>query len=74
MDTVTHRFEITGMHCPSCSRLVKMSLEDLEGVVSAEVDLETGLAVVTSDPAKVSDDEVVGEIVNVGYSAVLLAE
>lgn len=73
-DTITHRYETTGMHCPSCSMLVKMSLTDLDGVSSADVDHRQGLTVVTFDPDKTDDDAIVAEIIKAGYGAHLLED
>lgn len=73
-ETVTHRFDTTGMHCPSCSMLIKMSLDDLEGVVSADVDHRTGITEVVFDAGLLSDDDIVSEIVKAGYGATPVAE
>jgi len=44
-DTVLH---ITGMSCQNCVRHVTEALERVDGVVSAEVSLETASATVTA--------------------------
>ncbi len=43
--------KIEGMTCDHCSAAVKRALEQVEGVVSAEVDLESGRATVQGSPA-----------------------
>lgn len=73
-ESVTKRFETTGMHCPSCSMLIKMSITDLDGVLSADVDHRTGITEVTYDPALLSDDDIVGEIIKAGYGATPIAD
>ncbi len=72
-EKITRRFETTGMHCPSCSMLIKMSLTDLDGMESADVDHRSGITTVRFDPEKLSDDDIVGEIVKAGYGAKPLA-
>jgi Cu+-exporting ATPase len=73
-ENVTSRFETTGMHCPSCSMLIKMSLADLDGVVAAEVDHRTGMTEVIYDPTKLDDDQIVAEVIKAGYGAKPVSE
>lgn len=69
--TATARLNATGLHCQSCSMLVKMELEDLPGVESAEADFATGVTVVSYDPDLVTVDEMIAAIVAAGYGAEL---
>ncbi|MFA5844277.1 MAG: heavy-metal-associated domain-containing protein [Coriobacteriia bacterium] len=57
----------TGMHCPSCSMLIQMSLEDLDGVSEARADFRTGVTEVVYDPDVVTVDRIVTEIRSAGY-------
>ncbi len=50
---------IMGMGCPNCVTRVRNSLLHLNGVVSADVDLERGLAFVDYVPAKTSTQALV---------------
>ncbi|KAF0207246.1 MAG: cation transporter [Actinomycetota bacterium] len=68
-DLVTTRFTTTGMHCGSCSMLIQMSLEDIEGVESVLADNATGLTEVVYDPDLTNPGAIVHEIVKVGYGA-----
>lgn len=68
-EMVTTRFITTGMHCPSCSMLIQMSLEDLEGVASVSVDNAAGMTEVVYDPAVTTPEAIVIEIVKAGYGA-----
>lgn len=68
-DNVEVKLNTTGMHCQSCSMLIKMNVEDLEGVASVESDYQSGLTTVSYDPGKVSPDDIVAEIVRSGYGA-----
>ena len=47
---------ITGMTCTGCSGTVRGALEATPGVVSASVDHETGLALVTTDGSVPAED------------------
>ncbi len=71
-ESITAKFTTTGMHCRSCSMLIKMSVEDLEGVESAEADNVAGVTEVVYDPAVVTPDAIVNEIVKAGYGAELV--
>ncbi len=63
------RLTTTGMHCPSCSMLIKMSVEDLDGVSAADSDYRSGETVVTYDPQVVTIEEILAEITKAGYGA-----
>jgi len=65
----TVRLATTGLHCQSCSMLVKMELEDLGGVSSASADFATGITEVTYDPEQVTVDEMIAAVVRAGYGA-----
>ena len=73
MSTVTRQFVTTGMHCPSCSKLIEMDLTDLAGVQAVSVDHRTALAEVTYDDVVVGPDEIIGVIVKAGYGAEIAA-
>lgn len=68
-ETKTVRVKTTGMHCQSCVMLVKMNLEDIEGVRSVKVDLAAGMSEVGYDPDLVTVDGVVAAIESAGYGA-----
>ncbi len=59
----------TGMHCPSCSKLVQMEVGDLDGVASVTADHEAGVTHVEFDPAKVTVAQIVEAIKKAGYGA-----
>jgi copper chaperone CopZ len=58
MSIVTARLSTTGMHCSSCSTLVDMTLDDLEG--------ET---VVTYESDTIGIDAIIEAIRGAGYDA-----
>lgn len=60
---------ITGMTCGHCSAHVKKALEQVPGVVAAEVDLTRGLAQVEGDAAAA---DLVAAVEAEGYQALEL--
>ncbi len=72
--TVTSTFEVEGMTCGGCELGVKVNVGELDGVVSVEASYEQGEAVVVHDPEKVTPDEIVVAIEELGYSAELQEE
>jgi copper chaperone CopZ len=69
--SATAHLRTTGLHCQSCSMLVKMELEDLPGVDSASSDFNTGMTDVVYDPQLVSVEALVAAVVAAGYGAEL---
>lgn len=69
MAETTSTFATSGMHCRSCSMLIDMTLGDLEGVLEAKTDLETGRTVVTYDGDVVSSERIAEAIRGAGYDA-----
>ena len=67
MDTAT--LKVTGMSCEHCVRAVKGALEELDGVQSAEVDLQNARAMVHYDEGKTGTREMVGAVMDEGYTA-----
>ena len=67
-------FSIKGMHCASCVLVIEKSLNKLDGVSKANVNLATEKATVEYDPDKVSDKELSSAVSQVGYKALLQEE
>lgn len=65
----TMTLKITGIHCAHCVRAVKEALEQVDGVRSAEVDLGAGRAQVEYDEARVTLRQLVGAVMDEGYTA-----
>ena len=63
-DTV---LKIEGMMCEGCVNEVKTSLEAVEGVSSAEVNLKKGTATVSHDG--VPPEKLIGAVVDAGFRA-----
>jgi Cu+-exporting ATPase len=60
---------VSGMSCAACSGKVQRSLETAAGVSGASVNLMTGSATVTYDPAVTSPERLVDVIRGTGYGA-----
>lgn len=58
---------INGMSCGHCSGRVKKALESVEGVKGAEVDHETGVAVVSYKEGKTDKEKLVHSVLKLGY-------
>lgn len=69
----TKTFKTTGMHCPSCSMLITMNLEDLDGVTSVDCNHATGDTRVTFEEGVIDASKVRQAIVEAGYQAELVA-
>jgi copper chaperone len=59
--------KIEGMMCEGCVNEVKSSLEALEGVSSADINLKKGIATVTHDG--VPQEKLIGAVVDAGFRA-----
>jgi cation-transporting ATPase V/Cu+-exporting ATPase len=60
-------FDITGMHCGSCSARVQKVLGRQDGVTEANVNFATERATVAFDPGRVSTDDLVAAVARAGY-------
>lgn len=69
MSETTAILKVSGMHCRSCSALIDMTVDELDGVSSVRTDHESGETVVTFDPDAVTIDAIIEAIRGVGYEA-----
>jgi copper chaperone len=69
-ETVT--FEVKGMSCGGCVLAVRRALGRVDGVEKAEVTMESGRAVISFDPEKVTVEELAEAIRRVGFEPVRL--
>lgn len=70
--TTTATFQASGLHCSSCSMLISMNVEDLNGVESVSCDHATGKTVVTFDAERVGTEQIRKSIQAAGYDAELV--
>ncbi|MBL8149206.1 MAG: heavy-metal-associated domain-containing protein [Blastocatellia bacterium] len=66
-------FRVTGMHCTSCKNLIEEELAELSGVNSIAVDLAAGQAKINYDCEKVSLEEIMEKVSDLGYEAAKIA-
>ena len=72
--TERQRIEIDGMTCASCVATVEEALRSLPGVVSANVNLATNVAMIDYSDGAVTPQEMVRAVKEVGYGATVPAE
>ncbi len=69
-DTTTMiTLKVTGMTCGGCVKTVKSTLESMDGVAEATVDLDSGTAEVKVNGAAVDPNEMILAINLAGYDA-----
>ena len=66
--------EVDGMSCQHCAKSVKNALENLSGVVKAEIDLEKKLAVATLKKAGIPREIINKAIQDAGYKIISINE
>lgn len=69
MAETTVRLKTTGMHCGSCAMMVKMTVQDLPGVVAAGSEYASGMTEVTFDSDLLSQEQIIAAIEAAGYGA-----
>lgn len=65
--SITKTLKASGLHCSSCSMLITMSIEDLDGVESVDCNHATGITRVTFDERLTDVEHVEAAIVGAGY-------
>ena len=68
---IVSTFHVEGMTCGGCEVGVRRVVRKLEGVDDVEASYEDGSAVVTYEPDKVTTDDIIAAIADLGYSAEL---
>jgi copper chaperone len=65
----TVHLKTSGMHCASCSMLIDMTLDDVEGVTGSRTDHVSGETIVTFDSDVTEVAAIIEAIRSVGYDA-----
>ncbi len=65
---------VSGMHCAGCAAGIEGTLKGLDGIVSASVNFATSKADVEFNPSKISKEEIINKIKELGYDASLDVE
>jgi copper chaperone CopZ len=63
-------FKVTGMHCNSCLSLIKMSVQELEGIADVSGDQDKGIVKVVFDEKTASVKDIVKKVEQEGYKVV----
>ena len=63
------KYNVTGMMCASCQANVDHAVKKIDGVTSVNVSLLANNMVVDFDESKVSDENIINAVENVGYGA-----
>ena len=58
---------IAGMTCAACAKGLEASFRHMSGVQKVSIDYKTGLAVITFDPAKQSNESLAKFVSKCGY-------
>lgn len=61
------QFKVSGMHCTSCAMNIEGELEDLRGVMKANVNFAKQLTHVEYDEKIVSSQQIIATIQKLGY-------
>ena len=61
--------KIEGMHCGACAVGIQMLISQMEGVGSAAVDYDDKNGAFEFDPAKVTKEQIIKAIEELGYKA-----
>lgn len=67
--TSTNTFKASGLHCSSCSMLITMAVEELDGVKAVACNHVTGETVVMYDDDLVNAAHIRAAILQAGYPA-----
>ena len=62
--------KVDGMHCNSCVLAVQNSLEDVEGIMKANADLDSGIVKLELDSDNVSSEDINEAVKEVGFKLV----
>ena len=60
-------FKVSGMHCPSCPKLIRMSAMEVDGVTKVDANEKSGIVKVTFDEKKAKTKEIAKKIEEGGY-------
>jgi copper chaperone len=74
MATISARVEVPGIHCNHCKSSIEGSLEPLEGVAQAVVDVQDRTVHVDYDPLAVDRALIVSTIEDQGYDVTIFEE
>ncbi len=68
------KFSVTGMTCTACSAGIERTLNRMEGVEKAEVSLMGERMTVDYDETRISKEDIIAAVVDLGYGASIYSE
>ena len=68
----TITLSVPDMNCPSCPYMIEQSISFVDGVQSANAELETRTCSVTFDDAIASIEDILGATADIGYRSTLI--
>lgn len=67
-------FKVSGMHCPSCPKLIAMNVEEVNGVKGVSADEKAGTVEVSYDEKKAKVKDIISKIETDGYKVINFKE
>jgi Cu+-exporting ATPase len=67
------KLKIKGMHCESCEKIIKMSLEEAGGVQNIKINSAAGTGELDFDETEISKEKILAVIKEAGYEAEVVA-
>ncbi len=68
----TITLSVPGMNCPSCPYMIEQSISVVDGVQSADAELETRTCNVTFDDAVATVEDILGATADIGYPSTII--
>jgi len=65
----TIQLNISGMHCAGCAAGIEATLKMMDGIKEASVNFATSKGIFTFDPTKITKQQIVDKIKELGYDA-----
>ena len=63
-------YQVSGMHCQSCPKLISMNIEELAGIKKVEANEKNGVVKVEYDEKKTNAKEIAKKIETDGYKII----
>lgn len=70
MSVIISKLNVEGMSCSHCERAVKNGLNELNGVLNTEVDLQGKMVTVEYETDSIDEARIIEEIEDIGYDVV----
>lgn len=71
---ITEKYTITGMTCAACSSAVERVTRKMDGVEESNVNLTTGILLITYDESKLAPADIIAKVDRAGFGAELFVE